>query len=164
MVSGKAPYIFQKLPIQTFRAVAAHVRPRPPIVNNHPPQHAEQAHKTGIIQKDRRVAALQALGKGTAVIPVQDPGGPFHRLRQPGVKDLLGYRLPAVLPIQPVQVDQGQLFPFGQRTGKGGFSCAGAADNEDPAHPAASFFPHPAGSIRGGCPRPLRARRLVPLL
>ena len=128
-----------EFPVEPLRAAGSHIRPGAAVVGCDPTHHSPQAGAPGEVQIDDRVAFCQAHLHGAAVIAVENPCGGFQNLRQPGVKFLPGYAFPARAPIELIQVDYGDAGDGSQLPGQGGFSAAGAADNQNSPHGISSF-------------------------
>ena len=135
------PVVFVVIPnplhkgrIEPFRAALCHVGTRLPVIAEHPLAHPPQARPAVKIQINNGVAFRQPHFHGAAVISVDDPSVHVHRHGQPGVKFLPGHISPALFPPQLVKMHHRQSQLFSQSHGKGGFSAAGAANNQNFLH------------------------------
>ena len=130
------PDPFHKRRVEPFGAALRHVRAHLPVISKHSLTHPPQARPAAKIQINDGVALCQPHFHGAAVIAVDDPAVHVHRHGKPGVKFFPCHISPALFPPQLVKMHHRQTQLFSQSHGKGGFSAAGAANNQNFLHPA----------------------------
>lgn len=131
--AGKVVYgnVVQKMPVKTFPAARGGARAYAMPVPQGSFDDAIQAAPGGLVYVYDRVSPWHPVGKGAGVIPVHDPliaGSESLNRLDPGFRSGL---FPVGPEVMLVEVDRWQSRPFRELSGEGGFSGAGAADDED---------------------------------